>query len=192
MHTQFFWKIQRQQFLFYLLLTRSYKLLGINCCTQLKLWSVVKRLLSEVFEYFKIVGVLQRKSVRKRCLKIRIMTLFNPLPKDGDDTFAFPKQCVMLKFNGAWPLTHKSGSRNMVDHLYLCWAYALIILIALTCCAQALYLFASWGDILVVTECGCTVFMGIHNLLRLMHLSYNRRALKKLIADFVKQIWISR
>lgn len=119
------------------------------------------------------------------------MSLFNPLPNDGDNTFAFPSQCFMLKFNGAWPLAHPSSSRNVVDHLYLCWAYALIILIALTCCAQALYLFSSWGDILIVTECGCTVFMGIHNLLRLMHLSYKRRTLKKLIADFVKQIWIS-
>lgn len=118
------------------------------------------------------------------------MSLFNPLPNDGDNTFAFPSQCLMLKFNGAWPLKNEN-TRNIFDQLYLCWAYALITLIALTCYAQASFLFASWGDVLIVTECGCTVFMGIHNLLRLMHLSYKRRALRRLVAKFVKDIWIS-
>lgn len=118
------------------------------------------------------------------------MSLFNPLPNDSHDTFSFPPQCFMLKFNGAWPLENES--RNFIDYLYLFWAYAMIILIALTCYAQTSSLFASWGDILVVTECGCTVFMGFHNLLRLIHLSYNRQALKRLIASFVKDIWISK
>lgn len=120
------------------------------------------------------------------------MSLFNPLPNDSHDTFAFPSQCFLLKFNGAWPLKQSSSSQSILDHLYLFWAYSLIILIALTCYAQASYLIASWGDILIVTECGCTTFMGIHNLLRLIHLSINRRALKKLIASFVKDIWISK
>lgn len=120
------------------------------------------------------------------------MSLFNPLPNDGDGTFAFPSQCFMLKFNGAWPLNHASGSRALLDRLYLGWAYGLIILIGLTDYVQASYLFASWGDILIVTECGCTVFMGVHNLLRLVHLSFKRRSLKKLITDFVKDIWISK
>ncbi|XP_055313212.1 odorant receptor 13a [Sitodiplosis mosellana] len=120
------------------------------------------------------------------------MSLFNPLPNDSHDMFAFPSQCFMLKFNGAWPLKHDNDSRNIVDRLYLCWAYALIILIALTCYAQASFLIASWGDILIVTECGCTVFMGLHNLLRLIHLSLNRSSLKRLIATFVKDIWISK
>lgn len=118
--------------------------------------------------------------------------MFNPLPNDNDDTFAFPSQCVMLKFNGAWPLKNSPLSKSVTDRLYLLWAYALIILIALTCYVQASFLFAAWGDILTVTECGCTVFMGIHNLLRLIHLSFNRQALKKLIGDFVHHIWISK
>lgn len=119
------------------------------------------------------------------------MSLFNPLPNDSDGTFAFPSQCFMLKFNGAWPLNHDTA-HNIFDYLYLFWAYALIILIALTCYAQASFLFASWGDILTITECGCTVFMGLHNLLRLIHLSYERDALKRLIGKFVKDIWISK
>lgn len=120
------------------------------------------------------------------------MSLFNPLPNHGDDTFAFPSQCFFLRFNGAWPLKHSDNTRNVLDRLYLVWAYALIILIALTCYAQASYLFVSWGDVLIVTECGCTVFMGIHNLFRLIHLSYERRSFKKLIGSFVKDIWMSK
>lgn len=120
------------------------------------------------------------------------MSLFNPLPNDDDDAFAFPSQCFMLKFNGAWPLNSNKNSRSLYDRLYLFWAYALIILIALTCYAQATYLFASFSDVIIVTECGCTVFMGLHNLMRLIHLSYNRKSLKKLIASFVKEIWISK
>lgn len=118
------------------------------------------------------------------------MNLFNPLPNEGDSVFAFPVQCFMLKFNGAWPLKHERA-QNALDYLYLFWAYALIVLIALTCYAQASFLFASWGDVLVVTECGCTVFMGLHNLMRLIHLSIERKRLKRLIGQFVKDIWIS-
>lgn len=118
--------------------------------------------------------------------------MFNPLPNDGDKTFAFPSQCFMLKFNGAWPLKNSTSSRNLIDHLYLFWAYALIVLIALTCYAQASFLASAWGDILIVTECGCTVFMGIHNLLRLIHLSSHRKLLKKLIGDFSEKIWIPK
>lgn len=130
------------------------------------------------------------KILKKKKKKAPKMPLLNPLPNDSHDTFAFPSQCFMLKFNGAWPLN--DDSRNIFDRLYLLWAYALIVLIALTCYAQASYLIASWGDILIVTECGCTVFMGIHNLLRLIHLSYKRHSLKKLIDSFVKDIYISK
>lgn len=118
--------------------------------------------------------------------------MFNPLPNDSDDTFAFPRQCMMLKFNGAWPLKRTTASRNLIDFLYLFWSYTLIILIALTCYAQSSFLFAAWGDVLTVTECGCTVFMGLHNLLRLCHLAYERSELRKIIGDFVKNIWISK
>lgn len=119
------------------------------------------------------------------------MPLLNPQPSNGDRTFAFPLQCNMLKFNGAWPLEHDTPN-GTGDIIYLSWAYALIILIALTCYVQAAYLAASWGDVLVVTECGCTVFMGLHNLLRLIHLSYERKALKNLIIKFTNDIWISK
>lgn len=117
--------------------------------------------------------------------------LFNPLPNRNDRTFSFPFQCIMLKFNGAWPL-NQSDQLNLSGHLYLVWSYIMIVLIALTCAAQATFLIAAWGNILVFTECGCTVFMGIHNLLRLIHLSVKRKALKKLIANFVRHIWIAR
>lgn len=119
------------------------------------------------------------------------MTLLNPKPLNGDRNFAFPPQCSMLKFNGAWPLKEDTP-HGIIDIMYLTWAYALITLIALTCYVQALYLFASWGDVLLFTECGCTVFMGIHNLLRLMHLSYKRKELKHLIETFAKDIWMSK
>lgn len=117
--------------------------------------------------------------------------MFNPLP-NGDDTFQFPLQCIFLKTNGAWPLKNSKMTLNLLDRLYLFWAYSLIVLITLTCYVQASFLFGSWGDILTVTECGCTVFMGIHNLLRLIHLSYERQSLKRLIGDFVQNIWIPK
>lgn len=116
--------------------------------------------------------------------------MHNPLPKDGDKSFAFPSQCIMLKIVGAWPLKDSEPPTTQ-GRLYLTWSYTNIILIALTCGAQSAFVFASWGDILTVTECGCTVLMGIHNLLRLIHLSIMRPALKKLITEFVENIWIS-
>lgn len=117
--------------------------------------------------------------------------MFSPLPKDNDKTFAFPAQCIMLKFNGAWPLNYSVES-TIIGRLYLFWSYSIIILIAITCFAQTSFLLSAWGDILTVTECGCTVFMGIHNLLRLIHLCIKRKALKKLISEFVENIWISK
>lgn len=117
--------------------------------------------------------------------------MFNPLP-NGDATFQFPLQCIFLKTNGAWPLKNSKIALNLLDRLYLSWAYSLIILIALTCYVQVSFLIGAWGDILTVTECGCTVFMGIHNLLRLIHLSYERQSLKRLVGDFVDNIWISK
>lgn len=117
--------------------------------------------------------------------------MFNPLPKD-DATFAFPSQCILLKFNGAWPLKRTTDARNLIDYLYLFWSYTIITLIALTCYAQANFLFAAWGDVLTVTECGCTVFMGIHNLLRLIHLAIERSELRKIVDEFVKNIWVSK
>lgn len=114
--------------------------------------------------------------------------MHNPMPKNGDKTFAFPFQCIMLKIVGAWPLE----IFDLNGLFYYIWSYTIIILIALTCLAQSSFVVDAWGDILTVTECGCTVLMGIHNLLRLIHLSIRRKDLKKLITEFVNNIWISR
>lgn len=125
--------------------------------------------------------------------------LQNPYPSDGDRSFAFPVQCVMLKIVGAWPLAKlpaeqqfATTSRTCYGRLYLLWSSAFILLIAVTCLAQSAFVFQAWGDILTVTECGCTVLMGIHNLLRLIHLSLNRKKLQQLNREFVQKIWISR
>lgn len=144
----------------------------------------------ECFSFFSAIITFSTFS-SKNSSSIIVMVLLKTQPPNGDRSFAFPLQCFMLKFNGAWPLKHDEP-HGITDICYLTWAYALIILIALTCYVQAAYLFASWGDVLVVTECGCTVFMGLHNLLRLIHLSYERQALKNLIIKFTKDIWISK
>lgn len=118
------------------------------------------------------------------------MGLLKPKPPNGDRSLEFPLQCFWVKFNGAWPLKHEAP-RGALDLLYLTWAYAFIILIGSTTCTELAYLFASWGDVLVVTECGTTYFMGIHCWLRLLHLSYERKALRKLMIKFTKDIWVS-
>lgn len=118
--------------------------------------------------------------------------MFDPQPRNGEKHVTFPLQCILLKFNGAWPLRSTNSSRTLFDYVYLGWAYALIVLVALTCYAQAAFLLSAWGNILIVTECGCTVFMGIHNLLRLIHLSWKRQMLKRIINDFADSIWISK
>lgn len=116
--------------------------------------------------------------------------MHNPRPHNDNKSFAFPFQCVMLKIVGAWPLEN-SDRPNFIGILYYAWSYTIIILITLTCLAQSSFVFYAWGDILTVTECGCTVLMGIHNLLRLIHLNIRRDALKDLTTEFVKNIWIS-
>lgn len=118
--------------------------------------------------------------------------MYNNLEKNGANHVHFPLQCILLKFNGAWPLNNDYSHHSVFDYFYLIWAYALITLIALTCYAQAVFLLSAWGDILIVTECGCTVFMGLHNLIRLIHLSWKRELLKKILCDFSEHIWISK
>lgn len=130
---------------------------------------------------------------------MEIHFLHNPHPSDGDGSFAFPVQCIMLKIVGAWPLAnrrpsnrHFSSASTWYGRLYLLWSTAFILLIGVTCLAQSAFVFQAWGDILTVTECGCTVLMGIHNLLRLIHLSWNRKRLQQLNTEFVRTIWISK
>lgn len=117
--------------------------------------------------------------------------MHNPRPPSDNKSFTFPFQCIMLKIVGAWPLEN-SDPPNFIGILYYAWSYTIIILIALTCFAQSSFVFYAWGDILTVTECGCTVLMGIHNLLRLIHLNIRRGALKDLTTEFVNNIWISK
>lgn len=117
--------------------------------------------------------------------------MHNPRPYSDNKSFAFPFQCIMLKIVGAWPLAN-SEPPNFIGILYYAWSYTVIILITLTCLAQSSFVFYAWGDILTVTECGCTVLMGIHNLLRLIHLNIRRGALKDLTTEFVNNIWISK
>lgn len=132
--------------------------------------------------------------------------LHNPLPTDGDHSFAFPVQCFLLKLVGAWPIletaaatadpyapkTSSTSLSKLAGFAYLCWSHGFIVLIGLTCLAQSAFVFGAWGDILTVTECGCTVLMGIHNLLRLIHLSWHRSQLRQLNTEFARNIWISR
>lgn len=118
--------------------------------------------------------------------------MHNPLPPNTiGNSFAFPYQCNMLKLVGAWPLS-MSLPLNYLGQIYYIWSFIVIILIGLTCLAQSMFVYYAWGDILTVTECGCTVLMGLHNLLRLIHLNVKRNSLKILITEFVQNIWISK
>lgn len=119
-------------------------------------------------------------------------------PHTGYSDFRFPFQCLALKLLGVWPIDPAvleptaSTVRLVLAALYCTWSYVVLACIGLTCAAQAWYVFHSWGDILVVTECGCTVLMGVHNLLRLLHLNGHRGRLLLLNRTFVGRIWISR
>lgn len=115
--------------------------------------------------------------------------MHNPLPKDK--SFSFPLACILLKVVGAWPL-NQSNPPNIFGILYLFWSTCVIVMIALTCFFQSSYFVAEWGDVLAIADCGCTVFMGCHNLLRLIHLAIQRNSLKQLITKFVEHIWISK
>lgn len=115
--------------------------------------------------------------------------MHNPLPKDK--SFSFPLACVLLKVVGAWPLS-QSNPPSAIGIIYLFWSLCMIVMIALTCLAQSMYFVAEFGDVLAVADCGCTVFMGCHILLRLVHLSIQRGSLKRLITNFVNHIWISK
>lgn len=119
-------------------------------------------------------------------------------PDSAYADFKFPFQCVALKVLGVWPVNvdvFQLPQRNQVRLLallYYTWSYVMLVLIAVTCYAQTWFVIAAWGDILTVTECGCTVLMGLHNLLRLIHLNSDRQSLFKLNRTFVRDIWISR
>lgn len=125
-----------------------------------------------------------------------ITILDKPFTAYGE--FKFPFQCVALKVLGVWPVNvdvfrkPQPNQARLLAYLYYAWAYLMVVLIALTCYAQTWFVIAAWGDILTVTECGCTVLMGLHNLLRLIHLNSHRESLFRLNRAFVRDIWISR
>lgn len=115
--------------------------------------------------------------------------MHDPLP--NDNTFSFPIECALLKAVGAWPLK-QSIPTSFFEVLYLLWSYSMIVFVALTHFCQHYYFFSEWGDVLAVADCGCTLFMGMHVLLRLIHLTIKRDSLRKLITRFVQHIWISK
>lgn len=129
---------------------------------------------------------------------MRSSIFFNPLPIDpADHSFRFPLQCFALKILGVWPLhpsvyLEKDFKQQTLAYLYLTWSYLIIIIVGLTCAAQAAYVVVAWGDILTVTECGCTVLMGTQTWLRLIHLNSHRMKLSLLNEVFVRDVWISR
>lgn len=110
--------------------------------------------------------------------------------EETNDSFSFPFQCVALKLVGVWPLDLEETT--LFNRCYILWSHFIIIIISLTCYVQISYLTYAWGDLFNSTECGCTVLMGLHNLIRLIHLSFKRKEMKTMIGNFVNHIWISK
>lgn len=122
----------------------------------------------------------------------REKTMFRPIVVDHvtklSENFKFPLQCVFLKIFGSWP-TQDSGRSAK---LYKFYSAIVIFLIFITCCAQSFFVFSKWGDLVIVTECGCTVFMGIHNLIRCLHLSWQRDTMRVIMEEFLEKIFVSK
>lgn len=104
--------------------------------------------------------------------------------------FIFPRQCNFLKVVGLWPL--QKTYLDIPGYLYRSWCLFNIILVLLTCIVQALFIVHNLHDILYFTEGCCTVLMGLHNLIRIVHLFYQRHKFKAVITQFAKEIWISK
>lgn len=132
----------------------------------------------------------------------------NPVKKSNENC-SFPLQCIFLLMNGSWPvrlpmfsgryLQPKSNEISSLGenvkwhhHLYWFWSVFIILLVGITCYFQSAFLNSSLHQIFEATECGCTVLMGIHNLIRLIHLNRNRRHLAHIIMIFVNYIWFPR
>lgn len=113
------------------------------------------------------------------------------------DPFKFPFQCIFLKIFGSWPVRTEQDDgwnprQEQMARLYKFYSAVVIFLIFITCCAQSFFVFSKWGEILIVTECGCTVFMGIHNLLRCLHLSSKRQSMKRLMEEFLEAVFVPK
>lgn len=119
-------------------------------------------------------------------------------PAVEGEPFSFPFQCIFLKIFGVWPvedvqvLASSPRRRVLWRRLYKVHSAVVIFLIFITCSFQSFFVFSKWGELLIVTECGCTVFMGIHNLLRCVHLNQKRDAMRALMQEFLKKIYVTR
>lgn len=120
--------------------------------------------------------------------------LFNPKPLMYPANFRFPLQCIWLKFNGSWPLKPKMSGEfeKYFRLLYSTWAWYVVVMVGITIGFQSAFLVNSFGNIMVTTENGCTTFMGMLNFVRLLHLRLHQREFQQLLAQFVKDIWITR
>lgn len=120
--------------------------------------------------------------------------LFNPKPLKDPVNFKFPLQCIWLKLNGSWPVNSKTSSsfKNYCRFLYSLWAWYVVAMVGITIGFQSAFLAKSFGDIMVTSENGCTTFMGVLNFVRLLHLRLHQRDFHQLIAQFVKDIWITK
>ncbi|XP_017466349.1 PREDICTED: odorant receptor 13a-like [Rhagoletis zephyria] len=120
--------------------------------------------------------------------------LFNPKPLRDPIHFKFPVQCIWLKLNGSWPLKRipSNAFENFFGFLYSVWAWYVVAMVGITIGFQTAFLVTSFGDISVTTENGCTTFMGVLNFARLLHLRLHQKEFHQMIAQFVKDIWITK
>ncbi|XP_036344866.1 odorant receptor 13a-like [Rhagoletis pomonella] len=120
--------------------------------------------------------------------------LFNPKPLRDPIHFKFPVQCIWLKLNGSWPLKRipSNAFEKFCGFLYDVWAWYVVAMVGITIGFQTAFLVTSFGDISVTTENGCTTFMGVLNFARLLHLRLHQNEFHQMIAQFVKDIWITK
>ncbi|KAH8275696.1 hypothetical protein KR044_002911 [Drosophila immigrans] len=120
--------------------------------------------------------------------------MFNP-QSDKDSRFYLPFQCIWLKLNGSWPLENNLENsairrKNAIRMAYTCWSWYVIVSVGITICFQTAFLVDHIGDIIMLTENCCTTLMGLLNFVRLVHLRLNQNQLRKVIQEFVRDIWI--
>lgn len=112
-------------------------------------------------------------------------------PSTNRQLSIFPRQCNFLKVVGLWPLQKTEPELTKFGYFYRSWCIFTIVLVLLTCIVQALFIVHNLHDILYFTEGCCTVLMGLHNLIRIIHLFWERRKFKSVIRFFASKIWVS-
>uniref|UniRef100_A0A1B0FMI2 Odorant receptor n=1 Tax=Glossina morsitans morsitans TaxID=37546 RepID=A0A1B0FMI2_GLOMM len=124
--------------------------------------------------------------------------MFNPVPAN-DKRFHWPRQCVWLKLNGSWPLKSTKEfqsefytTENYSSFLYILWSWYVILSVGVTIVYQTAFLITNFGDIMMTTENCCTTFMGALNFVRLLHMRLNQNQFRRVIEQFVNNIWINR